>query len=290
MDYHKDRFEDYSLMVFKKEKLIAVLPANRKDDILYSHQGLTYGGLLFEDELKFQVVFEIVKTVLQWLSREGVLTLNLKTLPSIYSAIPNDELLYIMFLLKADLYRRDSLSVINLKAPIPFSKNRLEGCKRAKKHSLQIKEVDCLDDFWNTILIPNLIDKHDAKPVHSLEEIMLLKSKFPKHIRQFNVYHEEELVAGTTIFETEHVAHSQYISGNASKNILGSLDVLHAYLIEQVFKDKLYFDFGTSNENDGKQLNAGLQFWKEGFGARTVIQDFYSLDTRNFTLLDAVLL
>ena len=44
MDYHKDRFEDYSLMVFKDEKLVAVLPANRVEDKLFSHQGLTYGG------------------------------------------------------------------------------------------------------------------------------------------------------------------------------------------------------------------------------------------------------
>jgi hypothetical protein len=44
MDYHKDRFEDYSLMVFENEKLVAVLPANRVDGCVYSHQGLTYGG------------------------------------------------------------------------------------------------------------------------------------------------------------------------------------------------------------------------------------------------------
>ncbi|MDW5288844.1 GNAT family N-acetyltransferase [Formosa sp. PL04] len=290
MDYHEDRFEDYSLIVFKNEKVIAILPANKKDDVLYSHQGLTYGGLLFESKLKFQQVLEIFKSVLEWLSLEGVLILKLKMLPSIYSAIPNDEILYLMFLVQADLYRRDSLSVLNLKSPIPFSKNRIEGCKRAKKHGLIIKEVDTFDAFWNTILIPNLITKHEASPVHSLEEITLLKSKFPNNIRQFNVYQEGELVAGTTVFVTDRVAHSQYISGNASKNTLGSLDVLHAHLIEVVFKDKAYFDFGTSNENDGKQINKGLQYWKEGFGTRTIIQDFYTLETKNFTALDSVLI
>ena len=47
MDYHQDRFDDYSLLIFKKEKLIAVFPANKIDEILYSHQGLSYGGLVF---------------------------------------------------------------------------------------------------------------------------------------------------------------------------------------------------------------------------------------------------
>ena len=48
--------------------------------------------------------------------------------------------------------------------------------------------------------------------------IQLLKQKFPKLIRQFNVYKNDILVAGTTIFETKYVAHSQYISGNDEKN------------------------------------------------------------------------
>ncbi|QDO92551.1 GNAT family N-acetyltransferase [Formosa sediminum] len=290
MDYHKDRFTDCSLLVYKNNKLIAVLPANIKDQVLYSHQGLTYGGIVLEPNTKFKIVFECFKAILKWLYAEDVLTFNIKILPAIYSIIPNDELLYLMFLMNANLYRRDLLSVINLQAPLPFSKSRLEGCKRAKKHQIIIKEEQTFDAFWNTILIPNLSKKHQAKPVHSLEEITLLKTKFPEQIRQFNAYYNGQIVAGTTVFVTDVVAHSQYISGNASKNELGSLDVLHAHLIQTVFKDKLYFDFGTSNENNGKQLNEGLQFWKEGFGARTIIQDFYSLETKNVALLDAVLL
>ena len=49
MDYHSDRFDDHSLMFYIKDRLYAVLPANVKDGTLYSHQGLTYGGLVMED-------------------------------------------------------------------------------------------------------------------------------------------------------------------------------------------------------------------------------------------------
>ena len=52
MEYHKDRFEDCSLMVFDENKLVAVLPANRVEDIVYSHQGLTYGGLVYNEKIK----------------------------------------------------------------------------------------------------------------------------------------------------------------------------------------------------------------------------------------------
>ena len=52
MDYHNDRFNDYSLLVFKAEKVIAVIPANREETTLYSHQGLTYGGFVLDGSLK----------------------------------------------------------------------------------------------------------------------------------------------------------------------------------------------------------------------------------------------
>ena len=51
MDYHADRFQDFSLMAYKKNKLYAVLPANRVGDVLYSHQGLSYGGFITSSKL-----------------------------------------------------------------------------------------------------------------------------------------------------------------------------------------------------------------------------------------------
>jgi hypothetical protein len=68
------------------------------------------------------------------------------------------------------------------------------------------------------------------------------------------------------------------------------LDFLYHELITKTFKDKNYFDFGTSNENQGKNLNSGLNFWKESFGASTITQDFYEVETSNFNLLNDVLI
>ena len=52
IEYHKDRFEDFSLMVFDNEKLVAVLPANKVGNEIFSHQGLTYGGLVINEKSK----------------------------------------------------------------------------------------------------------------------------------------------------------------------------------------------------------------------------------------------
>lgn len=288
MEYHQDRFEDFSLLVYKKHKLVAVLPANKQGDEIYSHQGLTYGGLILQEAIKFDVVLDVFKELLKYLSVSGFESLILKQIPSIYNTVVSEEIEYLLFILKAKLIKRDTLSVIDLNNKIKISNNRMEGFKRGEKHHLVIKEEDNFELFWNNILIRNLNEKHQAKPVHSLSEITMLKKNLPNNIRQFNVYKDKRIVAGTTVFESKHVAHSQYISGDENKNVLGSLDFLHIHLVNEVFKDKKYFDFGTSNENNGLQINKGLQFWKEGFGARTLTQDFYKVKIDNYQLLNNV--
>lgn len=290
MEYHSDRFEDHSLLVFKGEKVTALIPANSTGNTLHSHQGLTYGGLVLSPKVKLEQSLQIFRDVLKYLNDKGIKTLEIKTLPHIYPDFPSEEINYLMFLTEARLTRRDVLSVVDLKSPFKISSGRMEGVKRGEKNLLQVQEVQQFDDFWNTILIPTLSEKHQAKPVHTLKEITLLHQRFPDNIRQFNVYHNTKIVAGTTVFESKNVAHSQYIAAAGNdKNQLGSLDYLHHYLLTEVFQDKKYFDFGISNENQGRNLNRGLSFWKEGFGAGAVTQDFYTLSTTNHTKLQHVL-
>lgn len=288
MDYHQDRFQDASLMVFKKDDLIAVLPANANKMTLHSHQGLSYGGLILHKGVRFKEAFEVFKMILGFVKKEGYETIRLKLLPKIYNDYPSDEMDYFLFLVGAKLFRRDLSSAVLNTDKIQIQSNRLEGVKKATKQNLTIKEESVFDAFWNEILEPNLLKKHQAKPVHTLNEITLLKSKFPNNIRQFSVYKEGAIVAGTTIFETPKVAHVQYISANKDKQRLGSLDFLFDYLINAVYRDKMYFDFGMSNENEGRNINQGLINWKEGFGARSVIHDFYEIDLNQLPNLDMV--
>ena len=291
MEYHSDRYEDFSLLIFdEKNHLNAVLPANKVGCNLHSHQGLTYGGLVLIQKSKLEDVIQMLHALLSFLNDSAINLFYLKQVPNIYLESPADEMEYLNFILKAKLIRRDSLSVINLETDFEFSTSRAEGIKRGIDFGLVLKEEQNFTSFWNHILIPNLAQKHKAKPVHSLDEITYLKSKFPNNIRQFNVYKDEKIIAGTTVFESDFVAHSQYISADESKNSTGSLDFLHNRLITHTFRNKKYFDFGISNENQGKNINQGLLFWKEGFGARTIVQNFYEIETKNFIRLENVLL
>lgn len=290
MDYHSDRFSDFSLLVFEAEKLVSVLPANHSGNTVFSHQGLTYGGIILGKNTKFEASLEIFAALLEYLDTNQKTILQIKPIPFIYADSISQETDYLLFAANAKLTRRDCLSVIDNSKPHQYSKRRERGVKQGVKNGLIVKETSDFSAFWNDILIPNLQEKHEVKPVHSLAEIELLHSEFPKNIRQFNVYHNENIVAGTTIFESENVAHCQYISGNTDKNILGSVDFLHDFLIANIFKDKKYFDFGISNENQGKNVNLGLLSWKESFGSILVNQDCYEIETHNFSQLRTTLL
>ena len=289
MEYHNDRFEDYSLLIHKNNKLVAVLPANKKEDTVYSHQGLTYGGLVISSKIKLPDYIVLFQEVLQFLESQKITTLELKELPNFYSAIPAEEVGYLAQLTQAKITRIDTASVISYDDKLPIYPKRLAGARKAQKQGLVLKEETIFSTFWDELLLPNLKQKYGALPTHTSEEIQLLHQLFPKNIRQFNVYKEDILVAGATVFETKTTAHIQYLSGNKDKQQLGSLDILFEGLINKTFAHKKYFDFGTSNENQGKTLNSGLAYWKECFGARTMLHRFYSFDTSSHSLLNSVI-
>lgn len=292
MEYHKDRFDDYSLLIFDgKDRLVAILPAHKIESTLYSHQGLTYGGLILNQKIILSEVILITKSILEYLQKNDISKLELKIIPSIYNNFPSDEMEYICFLLDAKLNRRDALAVLDISNQIEISRVRKRGIEKGKSNGLLVKEENDFTSFWNELLIPNLKERYNANPVHSLAEITYLKSKFPNHIKQYNVYQNDKIVGGVTVFETNNVIHPQYISGNKTfNNELGGLDFLYHYLISNVYKNEKYFDFGISNENQGKQVNESLHYWKESFGARTIVQNFYAIETKNHSLLDTVLI
>ena len=290
MEYHSDRFTDYSLLVYKDDMLYAVLPANIVGDKLYSHKGLTYGSLVLSKSAKLLYTFEAFKALLAFLNAKAISTLELRNIPTFYNTMPSDELSYFLFKANAKLIKRDALMVIDTSTKIKFQKNRREGINKAKRNGLTIAVDDNFEGFWNEILIPNLQQKHAVAPVHSLEEIQLLAAKFPDHIKQVNVYKDNVIVAGTTLFLTKTTIHPQYVSGNSDKNAFGSLDLAYDYIINHFDSSKRYFDFNISSEENGTALNSGLIFWKESCGARTYVADNYLIDTACYKTLDLQIL
>lgn len=277
MEYHSGRFQDYSLMFFEKNKLVALLPANISEQVFYSHQGLTYGGLILSEDTKTPQTIEIIDKVVKYLQENKVSKIIYKPIPHIYHRYPSEDDLYALFRNKAILISRNISSSINLSDKLGYSELRRRQIKKAEKQNLIVCESDSLPEFW-AVLEENLKKNHQAVATHSLGEIAHLKNQYPDNIRLFCTLKEDRVVAGCLIFETATVAHAQYISASQEGKECGALDLLFDYLIDQVFTTKKYFDFGTSNEDNGYFLNEGLISQKEGFGARGVVYDTYQLN------------
>ena len=276
MDYHADRFSDHSLMVYYKSSLYALLPANLTGDTLYSHQGLTYGGLLMTDKCKTAVVRDAFIAINNYLRQQGVRRVVYKHIPWIYASLPAEEDLFALSnVCHASLVSRDVASVVMLDHRLSFSTLRRRGIKKAEKAAVVVKEVqDCIE-FWS-LLETNLRDRYGAHPVHTLEEITLLKSRFPQHIRLFVASIDGRVIGGTLLYMDAQTAKTQYISANEEGKRVGALDLLFSQLIAQCEKDGIrYFDFGTSNLVASDDLNDSLIFQKEGFGGRAVCYDTY---------------
>ncbi|TFH72274.1 GNAT family N-acetyltransferase [Gammaproteobacteria bacterium LSUCC0112] len=279
MEYHSDRFVDYSLMFYdEKNHLIGLFPANIKNRALHSHQGLSFGGLLISRRETARKVLEIFVAMIEFLQRRGEIdTIFYKRTPDFYTEYPAQEDLYALFLLNADLYRRDISSVIDLSCEVSYTKGRKWSVNRAKKFEIVIQEVTEFENFWS-LLERVLASYHLAKPTHSLNEITLLKKKFPEAIKCFTASIDNEIVSGTVIYETTFVAHTQYLANSEIGRSVGALDFLVDHLIKNIYNKKKYFDFGVSTESEGRVLNFGLISQKEGFGARGVVHDFYKID------------
>lgn len=276
MDYHRDRFVDHSLLVSAAGATVALLPAHRTGDVLVSHGGLTFGGFIINERMGCPLMLQVFDQVLDALRRDGVNTLIYKTIPYIYHRLPAEEDRYALFRHGASLVRRDVLSVVRPAAHIAYQQRRSRAIKHALEQGVRVGPADDLASFWR-ILEWNLSTFHGVRPVHGLEEIRLLQARFPEHIRLFGAYLKSDLVAGVVIYETHTVAHAQYVASSEAGRDTHALDLLFHELVTTVYANKPYFDLGTSTEHEGRELNVGLAEFKEGFGARAVVHDFYEL-------------
>ena len=278
MDYHSDRFSDHSLMFYLKGRLHAVLPANICGGTLYSHQGLTYGGLVMDCDAKAAEVCALFGELNDYLRAQGVRKVVYKAVPWIYSRYASEEDLYaIVNVCGARLASRDISSTIFLDRRLKFGELRRRCMKKALRAGVTVRRSDDVAAFWQ-ILDNNLESKYGVAPVHTLEELQLLMGRFPDNIHLYMSYLGDEPLGGTVVYLNGGTVHTQYISASPEGKRLGALDALFGELICNVYSGYRYFDFGRSTERGDAYLNEALIFQKEGFGGRGVCYDTYEWD------------
>ncbi len=296
MDYHgvgtgTGRFTDCSFMYYDaKGRLRALLPANIDGDTLWSHQGLTYGGFILSEDTRAGEVLELFDVTLAWMKQNGVTRWIYKQVPTIYHRCPAQEDDYALWrngaVLKSCLV--STTIPLNDASLYPdVERRRHRGERKAMEAGFSIVESEKLELFW-PIMEANLHDRYGVAPVHTLQEMQLLKSRFPERIRLFLVTSppaplqrrgETVVEAGAVVYEcNDRVVHVQYGHASPRGKEVGALDLLYLNLIER-YREKgfAYLDFGNSNEQGGRYLNENLIAQKEGFGGRSVVYRQFDL-------------
>ena len=279
MDYHADRFSDFSLMFYLGNRLLAVLPAHVSGDSLYSHNGLTYGGLLMSIQLTIVQTMVLFHELNDYLRLQGLKHVQYKCIPWIYHRISAEEDLYALYHeCNARIIARDFATNIFLNGGIRWERLRRRGVTRAQRAGVSVEISNDFSSFWK-VLSDNLGNKYGVKPVHSLKEIEMLHSRFPDNIILYQAVRGDEVLGGVVLYVSQQVVHAQYSSATPEGKKLGVIDLIYSQIILHDYHNYLYFDFGRSTENpDGSGLNEQLVFQKEGFGGRGLCYDIYQYD------------
>lgn len=276
MDYHSNRFNDHSLMFYREDELVAVLPASVHGTELRSHGGLTYGGMICSYAMKQHIMNECFDALIDYTKNQYITSIVYKTIPHILTKYPCEEDLYALWQHNAQLIRRDVSTTIDLSHPLKMPKGRKAQIVRAKREGVKIAVEDCYDEF---IALENqvLTEHHNVHAVHTGAELALLHARFPENIKLYIARKDGELIAGSLIFIYDNVVHTQYMASSELGREIGALDLVIATIMNDYKESKQYLDFGISTEQEGLVLNLGLVAQKEGFGGRTNVYDSYKI-------------
>ena len=275
MDYHADRFDDSSAIIVSGDDIIGLFPANAIGATVASHNGLTFGGLLYGMGQRASLVRDMLGSLVDHYGSGGFNKLIYKPVPHIFHKYPAEDDLYAIFSYNGKLIRRDLSAVIPSSGPEKISSLRKRGQKKAQKNNVEIREGKFYAAFH--AILRQTIKKHGAEPVHSLLDFELLEERVPDRIKLFGAFEGDELVAGTWLFLFDQVVHTQYLASSERGQEIGAMDMLLFNILSLAAEKSLHVSFGASTESSGKVLNEGLMAQKEGFGARGMVLDQYEI-------------
>jgi Acetyltransferase (GNAT) domain len=280
LSYHNERFDDASVLIFESDRLVGIMPAARDlktPELVISHPGATYGGMVHNGWLSGIRMIDAFEKLKIYYRECDYKKMQYKPLPHIYARVPSQDDIYALFRLGAQLTRCDLSCAIDLSARRAPSERRRRGLKKGLKTVTLVCGGEQLVALWG-VLTKNLEQKHGASPVHSLAELSLLIAKFPRNIQVLTATVKGKVEAGIILFNSSNVWHAQYIASSEVGYDLSALDAVFESAINEACNvGARYFDFGTSNLQNGYVLNDGLYRFKSEFGGGGVAHEHYEL-------------
>ena len=199
-DYHKKgKFTFNHLIFLDKGNIVGLLPGSRIGNLYESPIGSSYGSIVTKD-IKFSYAIEMVSTLIDYGKANGIKEFLLTSAPRVYEKHPNENLDFAMLWqgFKYDLHYISSAIRLFPHGDIilrfqPTVRRNIR--KTLKNADLRIELNDHYNEFY-PILIDNKA-RHDVKPTHSLEDLLMLKKLLPENILLFMMYYKNQPIAGS---------------------------------------------------------------------------------------------
>jgi hypothetical protein len=275
MDYHADRFPDFSAIAYKDGIPVALLPATMAEgsDHAVSHAGLTFGGFVLPRDARTEAALEAIDAILAALKSWGARQLTVKLMPQALCSYPSQDVDYALWRRGFELVRRDLSSILPLDGSIAPNTSKRQAIAKARKAGVEVGPGSL--DRFHELLSEVLGWRHGVTPVHSLDELKLLTSRFAEQMLLRTAELGGETVAGVLAYRYPTAWHTQYMAASPEGRKCGALDLVIATLIDEArAAGARWFSFGTSTTDEGRNINDGLLWQKESFGGRAVTHDF----------------
>jgi Acetyltransferase (GNAT) domain len=283
LSYHGERFEDESLVLRDdRGRLVGVLPAARAgDDLVGSHPGATFGGIVHDGRLAGPAMVDALALVAHHYAERGFGRLRYAPIPHIYHRQPSEDDVYALLRLGAARVRCNLACAVDLATGPQPSERRRRGLAKAQREGVEVTEgAGLVEELW-PVVERNLAERHGARPVHSAPDMRLLVDRFPDEIAIVVARRGGEVVAGVVLFDTARVSHAQYIASSPLGRDLSALDAVFEHCLQSATaRGQRFFDFGSSMDDGGHEINEGQYRFKAEFGGGGVAYDRYELDLR----------
>ncbi len=276
MDYHRDRFDDHSLLFRWRGRLVACLPAHVAGSELCSHRGLTFGGLLMHRDFRLEHAQRIVEALRGYMRAQGLASLDYRPMPHPYHEIPADEDLVALLTAGASLTDARAVAFARSGRNRTMSAVRIRDLRRAALQDVAIRRGDDFRGFIR-ICAAHRKSRFNSRIVHNEDEMALLAGRFPDNIHLYVLERAGEVLAGAIVYRHGNCAKIQY--GAPATGEKGLMSWLYGHLLGDILPEGTWVDFGHSCDFSGR-FNPGVLHYKESLGARTVLLARYRLDTR----------
>ncbi len=285
LDYHPEgRFDFYHLMFFRGDELVGVLPGGLKNGgaEFWSPVGASYGSIVTRD-ISFELSLGIVDAFIEFCRVKGFRDVYLIPPPLVYSKNYSQHVEYAMLYRKFDFELHYISHAIDLKHGDNFMAYFDKTARKSlhkifREGRLTIRETLDYETF-NRILLDNK-KRHDAKPTHSLEDMLKLQELMPDNLRLYLVYYDDIPIAGSWLFLTNSKVVLCFYNMllYEYEHLKPVYLIMHETVRWAIENGYEWVDIGVSQDTraeDPMTPSMNLIYFKERFDSRGILRSTY---------------